>query len=119
MNDILKHPHAPERTATVLRGREIRLAAQKKSGVTAVEHAIELTGQLRRATGFSACDALIAGYRQTRAQLNGIRPTALPTANLLALLLLRIRVFEDLFILLTHLAVLQTRSVSYLRQGPD
>ncbi len=91
------------------------MAEHKKIGINAIERAIKLTRQLRQMTDFAACDALIAGYRQTRAQLNGIRPTALPTAKLLALLLLRIRVFEDLFILLTHLAAIQGRSAPYLR----
>ena len=108
-------PLASKRAMTALRNREMQLAAHKKIGIAAIEHAIKITRQLRRTTGFAACDVLIAGYQQTRAQLNGIRPSALPTANLLALLLLRVSVFEDLFILLTHLAALRGRSAPCLR----
>ncbi len=115
MDGLSLDPRAPERATTALRNREMQLVAHKEIGITAIEHATELTRQLRRTTGFAACDALIADYQQTRAQLNGIRPTALPTANLLALLLVRISVFEDLFILLTQLAVLQGRSAPCLR----
>ena len=108
-------PRAPERATTALRNREMQMAAHKKIGITAIEHAIELTRQLRRTTGFAACDVLIAGYQQTRAQLNGIRPTALPSAKLQTLLLLRIRLFKDLFILLTQLAAIQGRSAPLSR----
>lgn len=107
MGGISVHPRAPERATAALRNREAQLVRYKKIGITAIEHAIELTRQLRQATGFAACDALIAGYQQTLAQLNAISPTALPPTKLLTLLLLRISVFEDLFILLTQLAALQ------------
>ena len=102
-------PRAPERATTALRSREMELVAHKKIGIIAIEHMIELTRQLRRTTGFAACDVLIAGYQQTLAHLNGISPTALPTAKLLALLLLRISLFEALFVLLAQLATLQGR----------
>ena len=115
MDGISLHPRAPERATTALRNREVQLVAHKKIGITAIEHTIELTRQLRRTTGFAACDVLIAGYQQTLAQLNGISLTALPPVKLLTLLLLRISVFEDLFILLTQLAVLQGRSAPLLR----
>ncbi len=109
MDGISAHPRAPERATTALRNREAQLVAHRKIGITAIERAIELTRQLRRTTGFAACDVLIAGYQQTRAQLNAISPTALPSAKLQTLLLLRISLFEDLFILLTQLAALQGR----------
>lgn len=115
MDGISLHPRAPERATTALRNREAQLVAHRKIGITAIERAIELTRQLRQTTGFAACGVLIAGYQQTRAQLNGISPAALPPAKLLTLLLLRISVFEDLFILLTQLAALQGRSVPPLR----
>ena len=97
MDGTFIHPRAPERATTALRNRELRLVAHKNTGVAAIEHAIELTRQLRRTTGFAACDVLTAGYQQTLAQLNAISPTALPPAKLLTLLLRRIILFEDLF----------------------
>ena len=115
MDGISLHPRAPERATTALRNREVQLVTHKKIGITAIEHAIELTRQLRRTTGFAACDVLIAGYQQTLAQLNGISATALPPVKLLTLLLMRISVFQDLFILLTQLAALQRRSAPLLR----
>ena len=115
MDNISAHPGAPERATTALRNREVQLVTHKKIGMTAIEHAIELTRQLRQTTGFVACDVLIAGYQQTLAQLNAISPTALPSAKLLTLLLLRIILFEDLFILLAQLAALQGRSAPLLR----
>ncbi len=115
MGGISVHPRALERATTVMRNREVQLVTHKKSGIAAIEHAIELTRRLRQTTGFAACDVLTAGYQQTLAQLNGISPTALPSAKLLSLLLLRISVFEDLFILLTQLAALQGRSAPLLR----
>ncbi len=111
MDGISLHPRAPERATTALRNREVQLVAHKKIGITAIEHAIELTRQLRRTTDFAACDVLIAGYQQTLAQLNEISPTALPSAKLLTLLLLRINVFESLFGFLTQLAVLQGQTL--------
>ncbi len=122
MDGITHHPRAPDRAMTALRNREVQLVAHKKIGITAIEHAIELTRQLRRMTGFAACDVLIAGYQQTRAQLNGIRPTALPSAKLLTWLLLRIDVFESLFLFLTQLAVLQGQTLGTaltIRDGKD
>ncbi len=115
MYGISLHPRAPERATTALRNREVQLVTHKKIGITAIEHAIELTRQLRQATGFAACDVLIAGYQQTLAQLNAISPTALPPAKLLTLLLLRVTLFENLFILLAQLAALQGRSAPLLR----
>lgn len=115
MGGISLHPCAPERATTALRNREMQLAAHKKVGIAAIEHAIELTRQLRRTTGLAAFDVLIAGYRQTLAHLNAISPTALPSMKLLTLLLVRINVFEDLFILLTQLAVLRGRLAPLLR----
>ncbi len=115
MDGISRHPRAPERATTVMRNREVQLVTHKKRGIAAIEHAIELTRQLRQRTGFAACDVLIAGYQQTLAQLNGISATALPPVKLLTLLLMRISVFEDLFILLTQLAVLQGRPAPLLR----
>ena len=115
MDGISPHPRSPERATTALRNREVQLDALKKIGITAIEHAVELTRQLRRTTDFAACDVLIAGYQQTLAQLNAISLTALPPAKLLTLLLLRISLFEDLFILLTQLAALQRRSAPLLQ----
>lgn len=115
MDGISRHPRAPERATTVMRNREVQLVTHKKRGIAAIEHAIELTRQLRQTTGFAACDVLIAGYQQTLAQLNGISATALPPVKLLTLLLMRISVFQDLFILLTQLAALQRRSALLLR----
>ena len=115
MDGTFIHPRAPERAATALRNSELQLVTHKNTGVAAIEHAIELTRQLRRTTGFAACDVLIAGYQQTLAQLNAISPTALPPAKLLTLLLLRIILFEDLFIHLAQLAALQGRSAPLLR----
>lgn len=109
------HPRILKRATTTLRNKQAQFVAQQQKAVAAIEHAIELTRQLRRTTGFAACDVLIAGYQQTRAQLNGISPAALPPAKLLTVLLLRISVFEDLFILLTQLAALQGRSAPLLR----
>lgn len=114
MDGISLHPRAPEGATTALRNREVQLVAHKKIGITAIEHAIELTQRLRRTSGFAACDVLIAGYQQTLAQLNGISPTALPPARLLTLLLLRISIFEGLFILLIQLAALQGRRAPLL-----
>ena len=119
MDGISLHPRAPGRATTALRNREVQLVTHKKIGITAIEHAIELTRQLRQTTGFLACDVLIAGYQQTLAQLNGISPTALPPAKLLTLLLLRIILFEDLFILLAQLAALQGRRVPISRFEMD
>ena len=115
MDGTFIHPRAPERATTTLRNRELQFVVYKNIGVAAIEHAIELTRQLRRTTGFAACDVLIAGYQQTQAQLNGISPAVLPPAKLLTVLSLRIGVFEDFFILLTQLAALRGRSAPLLR----
>ncbi len=115
MGGTFIHPRVLERATTTLRNRELQFVIYKNIGVAAIEHAIELTRQLRRTTGFAACDVLIAGYQQTLAQLNAIRPTALPPPKLLTLLLLRIILFAGLFILLAQLAALRGRSAPLLR----
>ncbi len=115
MDGTFIHPHVLEQATTALRNRELQLVTHKNTGVAAIERAIELTRQLRISTGFAACDVLIAGYQQTLAQLNAIGRTALPPAKLLTLLLLRIILFEDLFIHLARLAALQGRSAPLLR----
>ena len=95
------HPRILKRATTTLR---YRLAQQLKA-VAAIEHAIELTQELNRTSGFAACDVLIAGFEQVLTELNAISPTAPPSAESLKLLIARINTFGGLFALLARVAV--------------
>ena len=95
------HPRILERATKTLRNRQ----AQQLKAVTAINHAIELTQELNRTSGFAACDVLIAGFEQVLTELNAISPTAPPSAESLKLLIARINTFGGLFALLAQLSV--------------
>ncbi len=97
------HPRILQRATTTLRNRQAQFVAQQQKSVAGIEHAIELTEDLQRTTGFAACDAILAGYKQMLAEMSAISPTSPPSLEFLTLLDKRIEIFRDLFILLANL----------------
>ncbi len=88
-------------------------------GGAALGHAIELTRDLKRNSGFVSCDVLIAGYEQVLAELNAIGPTAPPSADSLTSLIARIDLFGAFFALLAQLAVVTGSLGSRARNGGE
>ena len=99
------YPRIWKRATTNLPNKQAEFVAQQQKAVAAIEHAIELTQELKRTSGFASCDVLIAGYEQVLAEQIAISPMAPRSPESLNFLIARIELFEEFFTLLAQLPV--------------